>query len=154
MDGPVPEPPPETAETLRERIDAAMEIWRIRSDIARDTLLARARFDDRATDQFDLLMAAMNLRLRTEIGKIADQLRTGEIPNQEFSIRSAHVLAGAIATTYDEMDRTLPPSWRVGEERSVDLTDFIDPSVAEPLIAVESRLSIQGRRPGRNRRTP
>ncbi len=45
-----------------------------------------------------------------------------------------------MAATYDELDSAMPPNWRqdAGEEFSV--TDFIDPSVALPLVDIEDEL--------------
>jgi len=137
--------PAETPEGLRKQIDAAIELWKVRSDVARSTFLARANFDQEQTTRFDVLLSAMNLRLRATIEQIAARLRAGEPPTPESGVQAVHALSGALATTYDEMDRTLPPTWRTTENGPLDLVDFIDPSVAEPLIGVEQLLP-RGRR--------
>jgi hypothetical protein len=132
-----------------------MELWKVRSDVARNTFLARAKFNTEEAAQFDVLLAAMNLRLRATIEQIAVGLRAGETPSPESGVRAIHTLSGALATTYDEMDRTLPPGWRAAGDEPLDLVDFVDPSVAEPLIGVEQLLP-RGRRGGQFRmgRTP
>lgn len=129
-------PPPD----LRARIDEALELWKIRSEIARNTFVMRAKFGPEEAAQFDVLLAAMNLKLRSSIEQIAVGLRAGEDPTPETGLRAIHTLSGALASTYDEMDRTLPPGWRVAGDEPVDLVDFVDPSVAEPLIGLEDRI--------------
>lgn len=157
-EGVTEDPPPIQPETappppldLRAQIDEAMELWKIRTEIARNTLVAQAKFGPEEAAQFDVLLAAMNLRIRASIEQIAASLRAGEEPSPESGVRAIHALSGALATTYDEMDRTLPPGWRVAGEEPVDLVDFVDPSVAEPMIGLENRIP---RGPPRRRPRP
>lgn len=144
-----------TPRNLRESIDEAIELWRVRSDIARNSFIARARLNSEQSAQFDVLVTAMNLRLRNSIEQVAARFQAGEAQTLESTVRTVNQLSGILALTYDEMDRTLPATWRMVGEGTVDLTDFIDPSVAEPLIGVEQRLQWrEGRRGRRGRRNP
>ncbi len=133
-------------ENIRERIDQAMEAWRVRSDIARNTFVANAGLTPEEQQQFDVLTAAMNLRLRTTIQGFADQIRAGEKMTPEAGARLVKDLSGALVLTYDEMDRKFTPRWRASTGDRFDVADMIDPSVAEPLVGLEDRLD---GRPGR-----
>ncbi len=153
--GAAPEPAPESGEgapetsaaegrgppeNLREAIDQAADLWKVRSDVARAALIERAGFNADEAARFDVLMAGMNVRLRDVCARWAERLRQDEPFSPEMGIRMANEFTGALATTYDELDRRLPPTWRASGAAPVDLVDFVDPSVAEPLIDVEDKL--------------
>jgi hypothetical protein len=78
-----PDPPPAPRDAanetdLRRQIDAAMEVWRIRSELAREAFLSESRMGDVEAVQFDVLMATMNLRLRDAVERVAERIRAGE----------------------------------------------------------------------------
>ena len=122
---------------LRERIDEGMEAWRIRSDIARNNFVADSGFTPEQAAQFDVLMKAMNIRLRDRLTKFADTVKAGEKLTPESGARVIHDLSGIVVLTYDEMDRTLPTTWRATGSKRLDLADMVEPTVAEPLIDIE-----------------
>jgi hypothetical protein len=130
---------------MEKQIEQAVAAWRLRSEIVRDTFVANAELTDEEAAQFDTLMAAMNMRLGDGIATWAAELKEGETPLPESSIKAMHELSGVLVLTYAEMDRKMPEDWRDAGER-FDLVDFIDPSVAEPLIEVEDVLSSGERR--------
>lgn len=156
-DDPVPmaEDPPDTAaaDTLAAQLEAARDLWELRVDIARQTFLNRALLDAADTAQFDVLMAAMNVRIRSQFETLADTIETrGDITAEEAT-RMLHEVSGALLLTYGEMDRVLPATWRENADMELDLFDFIDPSVAEPLLRVEGALAERrDQRPPRRRR--
>ncbi len=125
--------------TMRERIDAAAEAWRVRAEIARNEFVSRARFDAAEAANFDVLVQAMNLRLRDRMAAFAQAVEAGQGVTPEAGARLIRDLSAAVVITYDELDRTLP-RWRSPEAGALDLGNFIDPSVAEPLISVEDAL--------------
>ncbi len=125
--------------SLKERIEEAAETWRIRSEVARNNFVARAGFTAEEAAQFDVLVQAMNLRLRHQIEAFAEAVRAGEPVTPERGARLIRDLSAAVVLTYDEMDRTIP-RWRSSETASLDLGQFIDPSVAEPLVGLEDVL--------------
>lgn len=130
-------------QTLEDRIDEASDLWRMRSDVARSTFIANAELDVAQVAQFDVLVAAMNMRLGDRIEHWAEQLRERDEPlDPETGMRVINDLTEAMVVTYDEMDRTMPEGWRGESGSSVDLTDFIDPSVATPLIEVEDKIGV------------
>lgn len=132
-------PRPGDDRSMRERIDAGMDAWRMRSDIARNNFVSKAGFDAAQAAQFDVLTQAMNLRLKDRLGKFAGEVKDGKKITPESGARIINDLSGAVVMTYDEMDRTLP-AWREGDVGRFDMADFIDPSVAEPLIDIEGEI--------------
>ncbi len=125
---------------LREQIDKAAEVWRVRSDVARSAFLANAGLDAEQAANFDVVMEAMNVRLKERITFWADRFRDGSELSQETGMRMMNDLSGVLVLTYDEMDRKLPPTWRTTGGAQMEMTDFVDPAVAEPLIGLEDRL--------------
>ena len=49
-------------------------------------------------------------------------------------------LASSVATTYDELQASMPANWRQDAGKEFSVTDFIDPSVAMPLVDIEDEL--------------
>jgi len=137
--------------SLKERIDEAAELWRIRSDIARSSFVQAAALDPRTTAKFDVLVEAMNIRLRDKIDHWADYIATNDV-TPETGVRVVKDLTEVMVVTYDEMDRSMPGNWREKAGPEFDLGGFIDPAVATPLLKVEPKFREQG---GfrRNRRT-
>jgi hypothetical protein len=82
----------------------------------------------------------MNRRLAHAIEAWAAGIETREA-NAEDGIRLMNQVTGALVLTYDEMDRKLPATWRQTGGKGLQLMDFIDPSVARPLIQVEGKLN-------------
>ena len=138
-----PQPPRETKQPspddLRARIDEAIELWRVRADIARAKVCERLSLDKEGQSRFDDALHGMNERLRESIQTIADMLENQESMTTELAIRLMGDLSTTLAETYDAVGACVGEEMR-GEVSNLDLTDFIDPSVAEPLIDVEGKL--------------
>lgn len=134
--------------SFQERIEVAAEAWRLRSDLARDHFITQARLTVSEAAQFDVLIEAMNLRMLDQIQALAGWLESGEPLTPEDGVRLIHEMTGIVKLTYDEMDRTLPATWRAGTGPDFDLAGFIDPMVGEPLFGLENKLrqSTRGRR--------
>jgi len=128
---------------MEEEIETAIELWKLRSEIARSTFLSNGNFSDEAAGNFDVLIEAMNIRLAHTMETWAADVETKEV-TAEDGIRLMGEVTGALVLTYDEMDRKLPQNWRNTGGKSMQLMDFIDPSVARPLIRVESKLNDVG----------
>ena len=93
----------------------------------------------------------MNDRIRESIQTIADAIANDEKMTHETNVRLMGDLATSIAEAYDDVGACVDESRR-GEVSEMMLLEFIDPSVAEPLIAVQDK--IEGMGPmggGRNR---
>jgi hypothetical protein len=133
-------PVQEETVTLAERLDTARELWALRSEMARNTFVSRAVLNPEEAARFDVLMDAMNIRIRDGFQNAVVAIESeGELTPERIT-RLLHEVTGALALTYDEMDRTLPAHWRQAAGRDLELFDFIDPSVAEPLLEVEGLL--------------
>ena len=126
--------------TMEESIEKAMELWKVRSDMARNTLISNVGMSDAEIQQFDLLVADMNAELTQTFTEFAEDLEEAEEVQMEAGIRIFNDVTDSIVNTYDAMDRTLEPGWRRAAGSKFTLTDFISPDVARPLIGVEDKL--------------
>ncbi len=132
---------------MAERIDEAVELWQLRSDIARSTFISNAGLKPPEAAQFDVLVEAMNMRLRERLGTWAEQIKAEDLEmTEENGVRMMNDLSDVMVLTYDEMNRTMPEDWRQKAGGEFSLTDMIDPSVATPLIDVEDKLERRPRR--------
>jgi hypothetical protein len=147
-------PPPEPAppqppgrdrggKTPEERMEEAIELWTIRSELARNTFLTNTGVNEEEVVRFDVLVEAMNLRIETSIAEWADLLRSEQVMPPEAAARMMNDISGAIVLTYDEMDRAMPPAWREDAGPKFQLFDFIDPRVATPLMGMEDQFNFE-----------
>ena len=126
-------------EDLQARIDEAADLWRARADMARAKACERLSLNADGQARFDEALDGMNERLRESIQTIADLLEDQESMTPELGIRLMGDLSTTLAETYDAVGACVGEELR-GEVSNLNLTDFVDPSVAEPLIAVQGKL--------------
>ncbi len=126
-------------EDLRARIDEAKELWKTRVDIARAQWIDRLKLTPEAASLFDASINAMNEELYTSMQSLADTLAAGETLTPEIGTRAFNEMTTALVKTYDDLNIIVPEAQR-GEASKIELSDFVDPSVAEPLIAVQDKL--------------
>jgi methionine aminopeptidase len=69
----------------------------------------------------------------------ADEIAAAEEMTPELGIRMMGDLSASLAEAYDAVAACADEGMR-GEVSKLNLVDFVDPSVAEPLIAVQSKL--------------
>ena len=124
---------------LQARIDEASELWRTRIQLARATALEKLGIPEDGAEAFDTALADMNDKLRESMQAMADTLAGEESLTPELGIRLMGDLSATLAETYDQIGGAVDGSKR-GEVSSMQLMEFIDPSVAEPLIAVKDKL--------------
>jgi hypothetical protein len=129
----------ERRKRMRDGIESAMDAWKLRSDLARNSFVSNVATNPDQAVQFDVLMAAMNLRLSNSISQWVQNVGTNRDITPETGIRMAHDLSGAIVVTYDELDRSLPEGWRGQAGNDFALFNFINPSVALPLVELNMR---------------
>jgi len=122
---------------FKEQLEAATKLWDVRANLARNSFLENLNASPDEATRFDVLIEAMNLRLDTHIREWVDGVSEQGVVRAEDGARLIHHLSGAVVITYDEMDRSLPVDWREATDAEFKLFDFIDPSVAEPLVDVE-----------------
>ena len=146
-DAPLPEKRKRVApEDLRARIDEAAELWRTRIEIARASAIEKLGLDDKGAEAFNDAIEDMNAKLRESIQIVADRVASSESLTQELGVRLMGDIATTLAETYDSLATCVDEDHR-GEVSRLELTNFIDPSVGEPLIAVQDKLEDFGERP-------
>lgn len=132
-------------ENLRARLDEAKELWSARSELARASFLEKLPKSDAHSRDFDVLVAAMNLKMEQRINDWVDRVKQDGKVRPEDGARLMNTLTGAIVETYDEFDRKLPPDWRQAAGDEFMLFDFVNPSVGEKFIEVEGLMNESGR---------
>ena len=132
-------------EDLRARIDEAAELWRTRIEIARASAIEKLGLDDKGAEAFNDAIEDMNAKLRESIQIVADRVASSEAMTQELGVRLMGDLATSLAETYDSLATCVDEDHR-GEVSRLELINFIDPSVGEPLIAVQDKLEDFGER--------
>ena len=131
---------------LRARIDEAAELWRTRIEIARASAIEKLGLDDKSAESFNDALEDMNAKLRESIQIVADRVASAETMTPELGIRLMGDISTSLAEAYDAIGTCVDDDHR-GEVSKLQLTDFIDPSVGEPLIAVQDKLEDFGERP-------
>lgn len=132
---------------LKDRIEDAKDLWATRVQIARGQWISRLKLSPEAEGHFDATIDAMNAELQASIQGLADALdASGEI-TPELGVRLFNEMTASLVNTYNDLEAFVPAEQR-GEASHIELTDFIDPAVAEPLIAVQDKLDNMPR-PGR-----
>ena len=127
-------------EDLRARIAEAQELWSARVDLARAQWLDRLGMADEASARvFDDAVNGMNDRLHALAQELADDVATGRRRVDHASgARFISEVSGVIAETYEAISADLPEE-KVSESGKMQLTDFIDPAVAEPFIQIQAQ---------------
>ena len=145
-DAPLPEKRRRVApEDLRARIDEAAELWRTRIEIARASAIEKLGLDDKGAELFNDAIEDMNAKLRESIQIVADRVASSESLTHELGVRLMGDIATSLAETYDSLATCVDEDHR-GDVSRLELTNFIDPSVGEPLIAVQDKLEDFGER--------
>lgn len=146
-DAPLPEKRRRVApEDLRARIDEAAELWRTRIEIARASAIDKLGLDDKGAESFNDALEDMNAKLRESMQIVADRVASSESLTHELGVRLMGDIATSLAEAYDAIGTCVDEDHR-GEVSRLELTNFIDPSVGEPLIAVQDKLEDFGERP-------
>lgn len=134
-----PPAPPPSPEDLRARIEEAQEMWRTRVDVARAQWKERLKLDDVSAQKFDAALDEMNIQLYDTMQALAEQIASKKKLTQELGLRLVGDATTIMAETYDKLGAVVPEAGR-GSVSDIQMTDFIDPGVAEPLIAVQGSL--------------
>ena len=134
---------------LRARIEEAQEIWRARSDVARAQWKEKLNLDAAAAEKFDAAIDEMNSQLRDTMQALAEQIAQSDKFTQELGLRRVGDATTIMAETYDKLGAVAPGARATVSD--IQMTDFIDPGVAEPLISVQGKMESLpvGRRAGR-----
>jgi len=126
--------------SMEEELNKAKELWRTRSELARNSFLENTEADQQQAIRFDVLIEGMNIRLKNHIDQWAVEMEGREAIRAEDGARLIHALSGDVVLTYDEFDRSFPEGWREDAGMEFKIFDFIDPSVADSLTGIEEKL--------------
>ncbi|MBQ6339018.1 MAG: hypothetical protein IJI36_07740 [Kiritimatiellae bacterium] len=136
-----------TPDDLAARIDEAQELWATRVDVARAQWKAKLKLSGEAERAFDDALQEMNEKLYASAQELARRLASEEKMTPELGFRLMGDTSTILAETYDKIGEILPQGQRA-EVSEMQMIDFIDPAVAEPLIDVQDKLEGFSMRPG------
>ncbi len=130
MDSGMTNGPPPELRTNREAMMAWMaERQKERAAALRTNLVAKAELSEEQTVRFDVLMAALNLRLKEQSAKWREAMDSGVMTRAEVRARAMSEVNSAVVLTYDELDRNMPSGWREVAGNDFNVMTFIDPEV-------------------------
>ena len=129
-------------EDLRARIDEAADLWRTRVEIARSAAAEKLGLAEEKAQSFNDAVDAMNDKLRESMQLVADEIAAAKKMTPELGIRLMGDLSTSLAETYDAIGACVGEELRE-EVSNLQLVDFVDPSIAEPLIAVQDKIDPQ-----------
>ena len=132
-------PPRLSPEDLRARIEEAQDLWRTRVDLARAQWKAKLKLEGEAEKAFDAALQEMNERLYDSVAALAGLLEGRDSMTPELGLRLVGETTTILAETYDKIGACAAPGMRE-QVSTMQMVDFIDPGVAEPLIDVQGKL--------------
>ena len=132
---------------LAARIEEAQEMWATRVDVARAQWKAKLKLSGKAEKAFDDALREMNDKLYASVQSLAERLASEEKMTPELGFRLMGDTSAILAETYDKIGESLPQDRREAVSE-MQMIDFIDPAVAEPLIDVQDKLEGFSMRPG------
>lgn len=139
-----------TRQNFDDQMKSAVELWKTRSALARNSFLSNVAATPVQTQLFDQTVERMNQQLGERIRQWTDHVKQQKQVTPETGVRMMHNLGDTIIAGYDDLDRALPADWRDKAGPEFQLFDFINPEVALPLAEVEG--AFNAARPRRNRR--
>ncbi len=126
-------------EDLRARIEEAQDLWRTRVDLARAQWKSKLKLSEDSEKAFDSALQEMNERLYDSVAALAGILAEKEQMTPELGLRLVGETTTILAETYDRIGACAAPELRDAIS-TMQMGDFIDPGVAEPLIDVQGKL--------------
>jgi hypothetical protein len=126
-------------EDLRARIDEAKELWRTRAELARVQMLDKLGLETvEQQTAFDNAINTMNQTLFTTMQGLATEVKNSPEMTAEQGIRVVAQMTSAMTTAYDTLFQAVPQN-KQPEVGKMQMTDFIDPNVIEPLTEVQDK---------------
>lgn len=126
-------------EDLKVRIEDAQELWRTRVDIACTQWKAKLKLEGESAKAFDAVLQEMNERLYDSVSALAGMLEGMDKITPELGLRLVGETTTILSETYDKIGACASPDMREIVS-SMQMVDFIDPGVAEPLVGVQGKL--------------
>jgi hypothetical protein len=130
----------ERQDSFEQDINQAVELFEVRSKIARKTFVGKVQLDEKQEERFDVLVDAMNVRLADKIEKWSTGIEGKDDVGPEDGVRLVHGVTEVMVSAYEDMDRDMPEGWREKSGGELNMTDFIDPAVALPLANVGEKM--------------
>lgn len=127
-------------EDLRARIDEAKELWRTRAELARVQMIDKLGLTTvEQQTAFDNAINTMNQTMFDTMKGLATEVKNSPEMTTEQGIRVVAEMTTAMTTTYDALFKAVPQD-KQSEVGKMQMTDFIDPNVMEPMIEVQDKL--------------
>jgi len=127
-------------EDLRARMEEAKELWRTRAELARVQMFDKLNLQTvEQQTLFDNTVNTMNQSLLNSMQGLATEIKNSPEMTTEQGIRVLAQMTTAMTTAYDTLFQAVPQD-KQGEVGKMQMTDFIDPSVIEPLTEVQDKL--------------
>ena len=133
---------------LAARIEEAQALWGARVDVARAQWKVRLKLEGDEADAFDEALQEMNEKLYESVAALAEIVAGQGKLTSETGLRLMGEMATVMAEAYDRIGACVAPELR-GEVSEMNMVDFIDPGVAEPLVGVQDQLGASVARPGK-----
>ena len=126
-------------EDLGARIAEARDLWNTRVDLARAQWKSKLKLSGESEAAFDAALQEMNDKLYDSISALAEIVSEQKRLSPETGLRLMGETATVMAGAYDRIGECVAPEMR-GEVADINMVDFIDPGVAEPLVGVQDVL--------------
>lgn len=130
----------ERQKEFEDNINKAVELFEVRSKLARKTFADKVGLDEKEEERFVVLVDAMNLRLASEIEVWAKAAEAKDDIGPEEGVRLVNGVTEVMVSAYEDMDREMPENWREKSGGDLNITDFIDPAVALPLAGIGGKM--------------
>ena len=130
-------------EDLQARIEDAQDLWATRVEVARAQWKSKLKLEGEAEKAFDAALQEMNERLYDCVSTLAEIVGREEKLSPETGLRLVGETSSIMADAYDRIGACVAPEMR-GEVAEINMVDFIDPGVAEPLVGVQDKLEGSG----------
>ena len=142
--------PRRSVQDLGVRIEEAQELWRTRVEVVRAQWKDKLKLSGEMEKAFDSALRNMNERLYDSVQVVADLIAESESMSPELGLRLVGETTAIMAETYDRIGACVPKDMR-SDVSSMQIVDFVDPGIAEPLIGVQGKLDGVSRPGGRHR---
>ena len=130
---------------LGARIAEAQELGGARVDLARAQWKSKLKLEGESSSAFDSVLQEMNERLYDCVSTLAEIVGREEKLSPETGLRLVGETSSIMADAYDRIGACVAPEMR-GEVAEINMVDFIDPGVAEPLVGVQDKLEMSVQR--------
>ena len=131
---------------LGARIAEAQDLWGARVDVVRAQWKAKLKLEGESASAFDAVLQEMNERLYDSVSALAEIVGEQAKLTPETGLRLVGETSTILADAYDRIGTCVAPEMR-GEVAEINMVDFIDPGVAEPLVGVQDKLEMSVPRP-------